>query len=466
MLKSITMKITILVALFISLTFCSYSQVLDNNPDLNQKGGQINSSKITSKIVELNNVVKGIGPAGNVSIGIASLDMFNKEGAKEELKAYPKMKNLPDSLSNMKQYLYILNDFQFYYQNYKEGIYSKDFFFDKAKGNGRNLKDTLLLSDKKVKNTISIVAGHTADSTMVYIVDSNNNDDYSDEMPKPVLTGFVKQEDVIDNAVKVQVEYYDGNSIKKDTQLIAAENNDDKELSLMFKFPQYRYGKVTFKDKDYLIIAESVGFNSSIYFIRDQPHFQGLDRKYRVNPSGYLKIDNDYIQYFPVSQNSNKVKLIISSENKANNTIPTSNQVNMIAPEVTGINILENEKISLKGYKGKYVFLDFWSTACPPCFAEFPKIKEVYDKFSEKEIAIIGIADVRGNMDMKKFLEDKNVTWPNINEEDSSTIIKGYNINSWPTTYLVDPNGKIIATNLRRNDLDNKLISLKVAKKK
>lgn len=75
------------------------------------------------------------------------------------------------------------------------------------------------------------------------------------------------------------------------------------------------------------------------------------------------------------------------------------------------------------------------------------KIRVVYDKFGEKEIAIIGIAAVRGKIDLKDFLANENVTWPNIHEENPSTIMNGYNINLYPTTYLVDPNGKIIATN-------------------
>ena len=448
--------------ILIIATMNSYSQITNSNPDLNQKTVEINSYKITSKIVKLDKVVKGIGPNGHTSMVVASRDLIGEE----ELKGYPKMKNLPDSLTNMKQYLFMLNSFQFFYHNYKQGIYSKDFFFKKAKGNRRKLNDTLFLSGKKVKNTISVVAGYAADSTVVYIVDSNNNNDYSDDKPRLLLDNVMKEDDIVANSESVDIEYYDGETIKKDTQLVMiTSGGNGKNISISFRFPQYRYGKVTFGKNDYLVVAESMSFNRSIFFVKDRPYFNLLDRKFRINPSQYLEIDDNYVQYSPISQNLDKIELTISANDQDNKIIPTTNQEGMFAPQVSGINILDNKKISLKGYRGKYVFLDFWSTSCPPCIIEFPKIKEVFDKFSEKEFAIIGVADVRGKIDLKDFLADKNVTWPNIHEENSSTIIKGYAINTWPTTYLVDPDGKIIATNLRWDDLNNKLELLKVAKK-
>lgn len=456
------MKNTILLVLCILIGINNYSQEIKNNQALIDKKNKTNSTKTTSKEVVLDKVIQGIGPGGIISSGIASRDMISKE----ELKGYPKMKNIPDSLTNLKEYLFILNDFQFYYQNYKQGIYSKDFFIKEVEGNKMNLKDTIHLSDKKVKNTISIVAGYTSDNSIVYIVDSNNNDDYSDDIPKKLLSNLNKQDDILDNAVNVDIEYFDGKSIKKDKQLITVEQDRRREkLSLMFKFPQYRYGKVQLGNNSYLIISESNNRNQSVYLVKDQPYFDRIDKKYMITPSQYLKIDDNYIQYTPITQNLSKIKLTISPNDLENKIIPTANQVGMMAPNISGINILNEAKISLEKYKGKYVFLDFWSTSCAPCIKDFPKIKEVFDKFSQNDIEIIGIADVRGKIDIKNFINDQNVTWQNIDEKNPLTINKGYNVNSYPTSYLIDPNGKIIDIDLRGDDLNNKLELLKLGKK-
>ncbi|MCI9846432.1 TlpA family protein disulfide reductase [Flavobacterium pectinovorum] len=440
----------------------NYSQEIKNNQAFIDKKNKTNSIQTTSKVVVLDKVIQGIGPAGISSSGIASRDMISEE----ELKGYPKMKNIPDSLTNLKEYLFILNDFQFCYQNYKQGIYSKDFFIKEAEKNKMNLKDTIHLSDKKVKNTISIVAGYTSNKSIVYIVDSNNNDDYSDDIPKKLLSNLNKQDDILDNAVNVDIEYFDGKSIQKDKQLITVEQNlRGKDFSLMFKFPQYRYGKVQLGNDSYLIISESNNRNQSIYLAKDQPYFDRLDKNNIINPSQYLKINDNYIQYSPITQNLSKIKLTISHNDLDNKATPTANQVGMMAPNISGINILDQSKISLEKYKGKYVFLDFWSTTCAPCIKEFPKIKEVFDKFSQNDIEIIGIVDVRGKMDIKNFINNQNVTWQNIDEKNPLTINKGYNVNSWPTTYLIDPDGKIIDIDLRGDDLNNKLELLKLAKK-
>ncbi|WP_051590781.1 TlpA family protein disulfide reductase [Flavobacterium daejeonense] len=439
----------------------NYSQDIKNNTDIIKKNIQIDQPT-TSLTVVLDKAVQGVGPSGIIGHGIASKDMISTE----ELKGYPKMKNIPDSLSNIKEYLFILNDFQFYYQNYKQGIYSKDFFMQKAINNKKNLKDTIFLTGQKVKTTISVLAGYTPNNSIVYIIDSNNNDDFSDEAANTLVSKLYKQDDIIEHALAVDIEYFDGTTIKKDKQLITVEKSlSDKDLALMFKFPQFKYGKVQLGNDSYLIISESFNRNQSIFLVKDQPYFDRIDRKHEIKPNQYLKIDDNYIQYTPLTQNLSKIKLTISPNEQDNKTMPTANQVDMIAPNISGVNALNNTEISLKKYRGKYVFLDFWSTSCPPCIKEFPKIKEVYDKFSHKDLEIIGIADVRGKIDINKFIIDQNVTWPTIDEKHPKTISKGYQIISYPTSYLIDPNGKIIATDLRGDDLNNKLEFLKLEKK-
>lgn len=446
--------------LIILTTFFGYSQKKGNDPDVTNKSLEINSGKTISKIIELDKVVKGIGPGGNQMIGIASRDLMSEE----ELKAYPKMKNIPDSLTDVKEYLFIKNYLQFYYQNYKQGIYSKEYFIKKATSNKKNLSDTIHLSTEIIKNTISVVSGLTPDKSIVYIVDSNNNNDYSDDEQKTLISNLRKQDDIIENSQSVDIEYFDGNFIKKDTQLITVSKNSYDD-GLLFRFPQYRYGKVKLGDENYLVLAESHSFNESIFFIKDQLNFGPVDRKNRINPSQYLEAGNNYIKYSVVSQNMDKIELTISANDPENKVVPVSNQVGMVAPDISGLNILNDLKISLKEFRGKYVFLDFWSSSCAPCFVEFPEINKAYDKFSKSEFQVIGIADIRGNIDAKEFAKDKNVTWPTIVEQNSSTINKGYTINTWPTSYLIDPTGKIIATNLRGKDLNNKLELLKVSAK-
>lgn len=456
------MKNKILLALFLLTTIIIHSQRIENNPEFKNRNIVIDTTKTISKIIELDKVIHGFGPSGNFGIAIGSRDLISKNS--EELKGYPIMKNLPDSLTNIKEYFIILNDLQFYYQNYKQGLYSKEFFLQSVKVRKRKLSDTIHLTDKMVKNTISVVSGLTADNRIVYIVDTNNNNDYSDDEMKPLLFDLRKHDDIIKNSQSVDIEYFDGNSIKKDQQLLWV-NNSYESQELTFSFPQFRYGKVELGNETYLIISESFSLNNSIYLVKDQPYFSDLDRKDMINPYQYFNANGFYIQYSPVSQNNDKVKLTISTNDSENKIIPVANQVGMLAPNIIGVNVLNDLKISLNEYKGKYVYVDFWSSTCPPCIIEFPHINETYNQFNSNEIQFIGVADIRAKTDLKKFVNEKDINWPTIDEAEASTITKGYNINSWPTTYLIDPTGIIIATNLRGKDLYNKLELLGVAKK-
>ena len=92
---------------------------------------------------------------------------------------------------------------------------------------------------------------------------------------------------------------------------------------------------------------------------------------------------------------------------------------------------------------------------------DFPNLIKVYEEFDRSNVEIIGIVDDRTNGNIKQFIKDKNVIWPNINMTALTTDISGYEINSYPTTYLIDPDGKIIATDLRGDQLLKRLESLK-----
>jgi len=142
-----------------------------------------------------------------------------------------------------------------------------------------------------------------------------------------------------------------------------------------------------------------------------------------------------------------------------------SAQVGKLAPEIKGLNVWDSSFLSLNALRGKYVFLDFWSTTCSPCIMEFPYIRKVYDTFSSDQLIIIGVVKDDYNGKIKKFLDDKQVFWPTIVEKYSTTKAESYNVQSWPTSFLIDPNGKIITTNLRGEELFIYLENLKLKKK-
>lgn len=428
------------------------------------------SNKPDSAIVFLSENTVGIGPGGNNSYGIGTKDMADSITRL----AFPKVKNLPDSLTDMKEYCFQMNQFQFVYQNYRKGLFNKEYLLKNAEMQKWRLADTTKLSVNSVKNTISIVSGIDSKKNEVYIVDENNNNDFSDDTLRFLDVNSYSQDGILNNSHYVDIEYYDGELVRQDKILFLARTFATGE-DLYFAFPQFRYRKITINDKTYLVCADSYNDDQSIFVAPDMPYFSSLGQDMKVKPYQYINFDGTYYKYIPFSQNMEKIKIVkvnISDElyNQKNvkttnhKTVPLSDQVGMMAPPISGANIFSDSIISLSSCVGKYVFLDFWSTTCAPCIAEFPYIKQVYELFSREQFEIIGVVDDRTNGKIKKLLTDKNVIWPNIDMKAAINDKTGYSIKSFPTSYLIAPDGEIITTNLRGEALMEKLESLKIKK--
>lgn len=100
----------------------------------------------------------------------------------------------------------------------------------------------------------------------------------------------------------------------------------------------------------------------------------------------------------------------------------------------------------LSEYKGKVVFLNFWATWCPPCKEEMPHIEELYKEYNlnKDEVVILGVTGTHDQteQDIKDYLDENNYTFPTVIDK-TGEIFTDYNINSYPTTFMIDKNGKI-----------------------
>ena len=96
------------------------------------------------------------------------------------------------------------------------------------------------------------------------------------------------------------------------------------------------------------------------------------------------------------------------------------------------------------------IFIDFWGSWCGPCLGEIPNIKKLYASVSKEKLKVIGLAydDVNA---LAKCIEENKIEYPNAIAPDKT--LKEYGITAYPTTLLIDPDGRIIAKNLRGSNL-------------
>ncbi len=117
---------------------------------------------------------------------------------------------------------------------------------------------------------------------------------------------------------------------------------------------------------------------------------------------------------------------------------------------------LSGEKITTEDFKGKHVFIDVWATWCPPCRMEFPFLARVENNFSDKKFMMLGISFDNDVDEIKPFKEKYGVTYPNIADGKGwkTPWADKYGIRSIPTNFLLNPEGKIVAKNLRGWDVE------------
>ena len=109
--------------------------------------------------------------------------------------------------------------------------------------------------------------------------------------------------------------------------------------------------------------------------------------------------------------------------------------------------------------KGKYVLVDFWASWCGPCRAEIPNLIKVYEQYKEKGLLVLGVAVNDKPEDTQKAIKKDKITYPQIlNSQDIAA--ETYDFSSIPTIILFGPDGKIVARELRGNDINKKMAEI------
>lgn len=177
-------------------------------------------------------------------------------------------------------------------------------------------------------------------------------------------------------------------------------------------------------------------------------------------------------QYAGWDINADKVEPLYNSLSSENKNYPSAADfkekieiakktgIGRMAMDFTQNDTLGNP-VSLSSFKGRYVLVDFWASWCGPCRAENPNVVKVFQKYKDRNFHIIGVSlDRPGQKErwMKAIHEDK-LEWTQLSDLKfwDNEVAKQYGINAIPQNLLLDPEGKIIAKNLRGEELDQRL---------
>jgi len=136
--------------------------------------------------------------------------------------------------------------------------------------------------------------------------------------------------------------------------------------------------------------------------------------------------------------------------------------IGVTAPDFSSKTV-EGKEISLSSYRGSYVLVDFWASWCMPCRAQNPGLVKIYNKYKNQNFKVLGVsldAGKRGREMWLKAIATDKLPWDQISDLKgafNSDNCRLYQINAVPTSFLIDPSGKIIGKNLHGEELEAKL---------
>jgi len=251
-------------------------------------------------------------------------------------------------------------------------------------------------------------------------------------------------------------------NVKLDTALRALDGDYAALTIKRNTTPPDQQQSDTYKKETNKLLSTIISDRQAVYkkFIQDNPDsYVSL-----VTLIGYA-YSADYSDIAPLYDGlSDRMKQTLRGKHFAE-LLPHLKAVSLgaIAPEFAEPDTA-GKMVSLSSFRGKYVLVDFWASWCGPCRAENPNVVKAFNRYKGQNFTIVGVSldSKDGRARWLAAIHKDGLPWTQVSAlnywDDPAAAL--YAVKAIPQNFLLDPNGKIIAKNLRGDDLENKLEEL------
>lgn len=408
-----------------------------------------------SNIIELPlNEKQGFGPFGG---SFSSTRSYSKNEKNRWFKTQLKVTGIPDGWKNGD---IDPNIYQTVYQNYFQGNISRDFYHDLQKS-WDWIPDSLNLSKNPIKSKIAFACLiDDSAKTFKMVVDANNNLDLSDDSIFLLQNHqfFSNDSLVIENIIHVMYERVENGKVIQKTVPLIVKYQDNM---LLYSYPTYSMATL---NKRRIAVCNGHFSNPSdsktnIVLLEDSLRDNDTKVYYQkiISMNEYINVDGEIFKNKGVDLNKNVLMLekIDTPQDQLYST-----QIGYKLQNFKCQSFVTQEDISLTDFRGKYLFLDFWAVWCGPCQAEIPILKTIYDSLDTSKVEFLGIVCESDINSLQILMDQYSITWNQIISDSTNSIREQYEINGYPTSFLIDPNGVIIAKNLSGKSLSEKIQEL------
>lgn len=286
-----------------------------------------------------------------------------------------------------------------------------------------------------------------------------------DASQQPSLTFFADQE-------PVEVLYLAGDSLAYSTIKAGGTHNDYMEYRMMINNLVSQQQRM---QQDFTEAAQKGDYNAQAAI---RAEFDNLNKQYMTGLKSFIKthprsavsahiLANDLnnpnipmtdieecLSYMdPSMKDNSNVKIAQKRIDDKRGTMVGYKATNFSQADPNG------KMVSLSDFKGKYVLVDFWASWCRPCRMENPNVVAAFQKYKDKGFTILGVSMDSNREPWLAAIQQDRLTWTQVSDLKGwgNEVGKLYGVTGIPQNFLIDKEGKIVATNLRGAALEEKL---------